>query len=88
MHAHDRTVVRRRDAAQPAPLTGLTVLDVGCGGGLLAEALARLGAAVTGVDAGADAIAVARAHVAADPALNVSYRAATAEQLVAEGAQG
>ena len=53
----------------------------------MSEALARLGAAVTGVDAGADSIAVARAHAAADLELKVSYRAATAEQLVAEGAQ-
>jgi len=78
---------RRRNASQPAPLAGLAVLDVGCGGGLLAEALARLGADVTGADASAESIGVARAHAAADPALAVAYRAATAEQLVAEGAR-
>lgn len=86
-HSYNHTGGGRRDASQPAPLAGLTLLDVGCGGGLLSEALARLGAAVTGVDAGADSIAVARAHAAADPELQVSYRAATAEQLVDEGAQ-
>ena len=85
--SYDHTGGGRRDATRPAPLAGLTLLDVGCGGGLLSEALARLGAAVTGVDAGADSIAVARTHAAADPELLVSYRAATAEQLVAEGAQ-
>ena len=78
----------RRDAGQPAPLAGLTVLDVGCGGGILAEALARLGAHVTGADASAESIAVARTHAAGDPTLGVAYRAATAEQLVAEGAHG
>ena len=85
--SYDHTGGGRRDATRPAPLAGLTLLDVGCGGGLLSEALARLGAAVTGVDAGADSIAVARAHAAADPELKVAYRAATAEQLVAEGTQ-
>ena len=64
------------------------MLDVGCGGGILAEALARLGAHVTGADASAESIAVARAHAAGDPTLDVAYRAATAEQLVAEGALG
>jgi hypothetical protein len=78
---------RRRNASQPAPLAGLAVLDVGCGGGLLAEALARLGADVTGADASAESIGVARAHAAADPELAVAYRAATAEQLVAESAR-
>ena len=78
---------RRRDAGRPAPLAGLSVLDVGCGGGILAEALARLGARVTGADASAESIAVARAHAAGDPTLGVAYRAATAEQLVAESAR-
>lgn len=64
------------------------MLDVGCGGGILAEALARLGAHVTGADASAESVAVARAHAAGDPTLSVAYRAATAEQLVAEGAYG
>ncbi|KAK9842295.1 hypothetical protein WJX81_005002 [Elliptochloris bilobata] len=76
-----------REAARVAPLAGLSILDVGCGGGILAEALARLGANVTGADASADSIAVARAHAAGDPSLHVTYRDATAEQLVAEGAQ-
>ena len=50
------------DAAALKPLTGKRVLDVGCGAGLLCEPLARLGAAVTGVDAAEENIAAARAH--------------------------
>lgn len=65
------------------PLAGLAVLDVGCGGGLASEPLARLGAHVTGIDAGETAIAVARAH-AAEQDLAVDYRVATAEALAAE----
>ncbi len=55
-----------------APLTGKTALDMGCGAGLLSEPLARLGAQVTGVDAAAESIAVARAH-AADAGLPIEY---------------
>ncbi|MBU6268311.1 MAG: bifunctional 2-polyprenyl-6-hydroxyphenol methylase/3-demethylubiquinol 3-O-methyltransferase UbiG [Sphingomonadales bacterium] len=50
------------DAAALRPLTGKRALDVGCGAGLLAEPLARLGAAVTGVDAAPENVAAARAH--------------------------
>src|SRR5437763_14187029 len=57
------------------PLEGKTALDVGCGAGLLAEPLARLGAKVTGVDAAAELVAVAREH-AAGQALEIDYRAA------------
>lgn len=56
-----------------APLEGKTALDVGCGGGLVAEPLARMGARVTGIDAAAEAIAVARAH-AAGQGLSIDYR--------------
>lgn len=55
------------------PLAGKTALDVGCGAGLLAEPLARLGAAVTGIDAAAEAIAVAERH-AAESGLAIDYR--------------
>ncbi len=68
------------------PFSGLSVVDVGCGGGLLCEPMARLGAAVTGVDASAEAIAVARDH-AEIQGLDVSYRAVSAAALVAENAQ-
>ncbi|KAG0377598.1 Hexaprenyldihydroxybenzoate methyltransferase, mitochondrial [Mortierella sp. AD032] len=51
------------------PLQGLSILDVGCGGGLLAEALARLGAKVTGLDASVENIQMARIHATKDPLL-------------------
>ena len=66
------------------PLDGLSVLDIGCGGGLLAEPMARLGATVTGVDAGEAGLDVARHH-AAQMGLDITYRADTAEALVAAG---
>ena len=56
------------------PLAGKSVLDVGCGAGLLCEPLARMGGAVTGVDAAPENISVAAAH-AAMSALNIDYRA-------------
>jgi 2-polyprenyl-6-hydroxyphenyl methylase/3-demethylubiquinone-9 3-methyltransferase len=67
-------------------LAGLEVLDVGCGGGLLCEPMARLGARVTGIDAGAENIRVAAAH-AREGKLAVAYRAATPEDLVRERAR-
>lgn len=71
-----------RDPAGPRPLEGLRVLDVGCGAGLAAEALARAGAAVTGLDAAAEALAAARAHAAAG-GLAIEYREGTTESLLA-----
>lgn len=65
------------------PAQGLTALDIGCGGGLLTEPLARLGFAATGLDASPAAIAVAEAH-AAQTGLAVTYRATSAEALAAE----
>lgn len=73
-----------RDPEGPLPLKGLRIVDVGCGGGLLAEPLARLGADVLGVDAGEATVEVARLH-AAESGVGVSYRRAGAEDLVAEG---
>lgn len=73
---------RDRDAAQP--FAGLDVLDIGCGGGLMAEPLARLGASVTGADAAEGNIAIAALH-AQEQGLAIGYRATTAESLVAEG---
>jgi 2-polyprenyl-6-hydroxyphenyl methylase/3-demethylubiquinone-9 3-methyltransferase len=66
------------DPAGFAPLAGKTVLDVGCGAGLLCEPLARLGATVTGIDAAAENIAVAEAH-AAQAGLAIGYRAVGVE---------
>lgn len=73
-----------RDPRQIGCLKGLSAVDVGCGGGLLAEPMARLGATVTGVDAGAEAIAAAEVH-ARSAGLDIDYRATTAEALAAEG---
>ncbi|WP_277981210.1 bifunctional 2-polyprenyl-6-hydroxyphenol methylase/3-demethylubiquinol 3-O-methyltransferase UbiG [Sphingomonas phyllosphaerae] len=66
-----------------APLAGKRVLDMGCGAGLLAEPLARLGAAVTAVDAAAESIAVACDH-AAQSGLTIDYRAGGVEAVAAE----
>jgi 2-polyprenyl-6-hydroxyphenyl methylase / 3-demethylubiquinone-9 3-methyltransferase len=68
------------DEAARRPLAGKTAFDIGCGAGLLAEPLARLGAAVTGIDAASETIAVARAHAAA-AGLTIDYRQGDAETL-------
>jgi 2-polyprenyl-6-hydroxyphenyl methylase/3-demethylubiquinone-9 3-methyltransferase len=73
-----------RDSRSLRPFEGLSLLDIGCGGGLLSEPMARLGFAVTGADASEKNIGTARAH-AAQSGLPITYRAATAEALVAEG---
>lgn len=75
------------DRRDRRPLAGARALDVGCGGGLLCEPLARLGAAVTGLDASAEALAVARAHAEA-AGLSITYRQGTAEALAAEPGGG
>jgi 2-polyprenyl-6-hydroxyphenyl methylase / 3-demethylubiquinone-9 3-methyltransferase len=69
-----------RDPKKPDCLKGLRMLDVGCGGGILSEPLARLGARVVGVDPAEDNIAAARAH-AKETGVDVDYRATTAEEL-------
>ena len=73
-----------RDPRTPRPFAGLRLLDIGCGGGLLAEPMARLGAEVVGVDAAARNIPVARLH-AAQSELEIDYRHGTAEDLAAAG---
>jgi 2-polyprenyl-6-hydroxyphenyl methylase/3-demethylubiquinone-9 3-methyltransferase len=75
-----------RDPHQRAPLTGIDVLDIGCGGGLLAEPMRRLGATIIGLDAEEQALAVARHH-AAETGLEIDYRLGSAEELAASGAQ-
>jgi 2-polyprenyl-6-hydroxyphenyl methylase/3-demethylubiquinone-9 3-methyltransferase len=72
------------DARSLRPFEGLSLLDIGCGGGLLSEPMARLGFAVTGADASERNIGTARAH-AAQSGLAIDYRAATAETLLSEG---
>ena len=73
-----------RDSALLRPFEGLSLLDIGCGGGLLAEPMARMGFAVTGADASPKNLGTARAH-AAQSGLDIDYRAVTAETLTAEG---
>jgi 2-polyprenyl-6-hydroxyphenyl methylase/3-demethylubiquinone-9 3-methyltransferase len=73
-----------RDPHALDPFTGLMLLDVGSGGGLVAEPMARLGFAVTGLDADAKAVAVAAAHAEA-AGLAIAYRQAAVEALAAEG---
>ncbi len=69
-----------RDESLLRPFEGLTLLDVGCGGGLLSEPLARMGFAVTGIDAGAKNVAVAALH-AEQSGLAIDYRVSTPENL-------
>lgn len=73
-----------RDPRSLTPLDGLTLLDVGCGGGLISEPLARMGATVTGIDASERNIGTARAH-AARSGVDVDYRCTTAEELARSG---
>ncbi len=75
----------RREPLGSAPLKGLSLLDIGCGGGLIAEPMTRLGAGVTGIDAAPGNLTTARRH-AEGQALAIDYRAATAEALAEEGA--
>ena len=74
-----------RDPMAPRPLDGLAVLDIGCGGGLLSEAMARLGARVHGVDVVERNTAIARDH-ALRSGLAIEYECATAESLASRGA--
>lgn len=71
------------DECSRTPLEGKRALDVGCGAGLLAEPLARLGAEVTGIDASPEVIAVARDH-AAGMGLQIDYRAGEVEELTGQ----
>jgi 2-polyprenyl-6-hydroxyphenyl methylase/3-demethylubiquinone-9 3-methyltransferase len=75
---HEINPCRVEFIAAQLPLAGRRVLDVGCGGGILSEALSRLGAEVTGLDGSAACIAAAQAHAAAT-GLHIDYRVETAE---------
>ena len=77
--------VRRIGTSDNGRLDGLRVLDIGCGGGILAEPMARLGGQVTGIDATPEAIAAAQAH-ARTAGLEIDYRCLTAESLAESGA--
>ena len=74
------------DAKTQAPLKGLRILDIGCGGGLLCEPLARMGATIIGADASETNIGIASTH-AAENGLEIDYRATTAEALAEAGEQ-
>jgi 2-polyprenyl-6-hydroxyphenyl methylase/3-demethylubiquinone-9 3-methyltransferase len=76
-----------RDDRARAPFTGLRLLDIGCGGGLLCEPMARLGFSVTGVDASERNVAVAGAH-ASEGGLAIDYRAGAVEGLLTAGEAG
>ncbi|MBB6252492.1 bifunctional 2-polyprenyl-6-hydroxyphenol methylase/3-demethylubiquinol 3-O-methyltransferase UbiG [Nitrospirillum iridis] len=73
-----------RDPLAPQPLKGLRLVDIGCGGGLLSEPLARMGADVVGIDAAERNVKTAATH-AAETGTPVDYRHTTAEDLVAAG---
>jgi 2-polyprenyl-6-hydroxyphenyl methylase/3-demethylubiquinone-9 3-methyltransferase len=75
----------REALAKHSTFEGARILDIGCGGGILCEPLARMGAEMTGIDPAPGNIDIARAH-ALPQGLSIDYRAATAETLVAEGA--
>ncbi|WP_164155869.1 bifunctional 2-polyprenyl-6-hydroxyphenol methylase/3-demethylubiquinol 3-O-methyltransferase UbiG [Sandarakinorhabdus rubra] len=74
------------DAKSRRPLSGLSALDVGCGAGLMAEPLARMGSATTAIDAAPENIEAARSH-AEGQGLGIDYRCIAVEDLAATGAQ-
>jgi 2-polyprenyl-6-hydroxyphenyl methylase/3-demethylubiquinone-9 3-methyltransferase len=75
-----------RDLSAPLPFAGLRLLDIGCGGGLLSEPMARLGAEVVGADAAERNLPVARIH-AEQSGLKIDYRHTTAEAMAVAGEQ-
>ena len=75
-----------RDVNETAPFAGLRILDIGCGGGLLCEPMARLGATIVGADAAERNIPVARIH-AEQSGLDIDYRHTTAEAMAEAGEQ-
>ncbi len=75
-----------RDLTAAKPFEGLRLLDIGCGGGLLSEPMARLGATVVGADAAEGNLPVARIH-AEQSGLEIDYRHTTAEDMAAAGEQ-
>ncbi|KAI9359313.1 S-adenosyl-L-methionine-dependent methyltransferase [Zopfochytrium polystomum] len=82
------SATREELARMVKPFSGLSILDIGCGGGLLSESLARLGANVVGVDAAPENIAIATLHSRTDPMLQKpTYMASTAEAILEKGGE-
>jgi 2-polyprenyl-6-hydroxyphenyl methylase/3-demethylubiquinone-9 3-methyltransferase len=77
---HDINILRLNYINERSPITGNRVLDVGCGGGILSESMAAMGADVTGIDIGKEALAVAELHLITS-GLHVNYELNTAESL-------
>jgi len=77
---HEINPLRVNYINQHSPVAGLKVADIGCGGGLVSEGMARLGAKVTGIDMGEAAISVAKLHLL-ESQLDVEYIQTTAEEL-------
>jgi 2-polyprenyl-6-hydroxyphenyl methylase / 3-demethylubiquinone-9 3-methyltransferase len=85
--AYIRDAVMRHFGVDPTatqPLGGLSVIDIGCGGGLVAEALTRLGARLTGIDASAESVHVAELHARRE-GLDIRYHCAAPEDLASDG---
>jgi 2-polyprenyl-6-hydroxyphenyl methylase/3-demethylubiquinone-9 3-methyltransferase len=80
---HDLNPTRLKFIAERAAVDGASVLDVGCGGGILAEALARRGGRVTGIDVAPRTLAIAKLHLC-ESGLQVDYREVTVEELALE----
>jgi 2-polyprenyl-6-hydroxyphenyl methylase/3-demethylubiquinone-9 3-methyltransferase len=85
LYIHEQLITHfARNARTPGPLNGLTIADIGCGGGLIAEPLARLGGTVTGIDPSPESIAAAKQH-AASAGLEIEYINASAEDIAGLG---
>lgn len=84
---HELNPARVRFIAERAEIAGMSVADVGCGGGILAESLARKGGRVTGIDVAPRVLATARLHLH-ESGLEVDYRQMTVEELAEEAPQG
>jgi len=82
---HEINPLRANFIDQHSPVAGKRLVDVGCGGGILAESMAQRGAAVTGIDMGEAPLSVARMH-GLESGVEVNYRQSTAEDLAAEEA--
>lgn len=80
---HDINPLRANYIDEHSPVAGMTLVDVGCGGGILAESMAHRGALVTGIDMGEAPLAVARIHQL-ESGVAVDYHQTTAEELAAE----